>query len=94
MEPYPFTDAAGRAWHIFDYRVINAGAQAKKRAVPIGHWSAEARAFVPASGEGVILVYPFGPVAYRDDLRPRFLEDQLRFAKPLNATAGERMRGL
>jgi hypothetical protein len=38
-----------------------------------------------------VLVYSFGPVAYRDDLRPKFLEDQLRFAKPLNATAAERM---
>lgn len=93
MEPYSFTDAAGRKWHVFDYRVVASGPDAKKRAVPIGHWSSEARAFVPVNREGPILIYSFGAVAYRDDLRPRFLEDELRFAKPLNASAGERMTG-
>jgi hypothetical protein len=65
----------------------------RRRAVPIGDWRSEARAFVPVNRDGPVLVYSFGPVGYRDDLRPKFLEDQLRFAKPLRATAGERMDG-
>jgi hypothetical protein len=86
MEPYLFTDALGRAWDVFDFKTV-AG---RKRGVPIGHWSAEARAFVPVGRDGPVLVYPFGPVAYRDDLRPRFLENELRFAKPLHTKSWRR----
>lgn len=93
MDPFPFTDAAGRTWHVFDYIVVGVGQIAKKRAVPIGDYRSEARAFVPVNREGPVLVYSFGAVAYRDDLRPKFLEDELRFAKPLGATAADRMQG-
>ena len=89
IEPYPFTDGSGRRWHVFDFHSV-AG---RRRAVPIGDWRSEARAFVPVDGVGPVLVYAFTAVAYRDDLRPRFLESELRYAKPLHASAGERMRG-
>ena len=92
MEPHPYTDSAGREWRVFDYKVINSGAEAKKRAVPVGHWSAEARAFAPANAAGAILIYSFNATPYRDT-EPRTLEDQLRFAKPLHSTAAERMTG-
>jgi hypothetical protein len=36
-----------------------------------------------------VLVYAFRPVSYRDTTA-RILEDQLRFAKALGASAGER----
>lgn len=52
MEPHPFTDAAGRGWHVYDYKIVNSGPLEKKRAVPIGDWSAEYRAFVPVNREG------------------------------------------
>jgi hypothetical protein len=79
---------------VYDYRVVGSGPTAHKRAVPIGHWSAEARAFVPDGRDGPILVYAFGPVAYHDSPpKSSLLEGELRFAKPLNATAGERMSG-
>jgi hypothetical protein len=87
MQPFPFTDASGRAWHVYDFRLV-AG---QRRAVPIADWRSEARTFVPVDREAPVLVYAFGFVAYRDDLRPKFLEDELRFAKPLNARTGERM---
>lgn len=89
MEPWPYTDALGRAWHVYDVR----SAAGRRRAVPIGDCRSEARAFVPAGGDGPVLVYSFGAVAYRDDLRPKFLEDQLRFAEPLDASAAARLRG-
>jgi hypothetical protein len=87
MEPHLFTDATGRRWHVYDFRSV----ERRRRRVPIGDWRSEARAFVPAGSDGPVLVYSFGPVAYRDDLRPRFLEDQLSFAKPLGASAADRM---
>lgn len=94
MEPYPFTDVAGRSWHVFDYRVIGNGPDAKKRALPIGDWRAEARAFVPVNRDGPVLVYTFGPVAYRDSPpQAKMLENELQFAKPLDATAASRMSG-
>ncbi len=74
MEPWPYTDALGRAWHVYDVRSV----EGRRRAVPIGDWRSEARAFVPVNRVAPILVYSFGPVAYRDDLRAKFLEDQLR----------------
>jgi hypothetical protein len=88
IEPFRFTYDAGRTWHVYDFRVV----ERIHRGVPIGDWRSEARAFVPVAHEGPVLVYGFGPVAYRE-LKPKFLNDQLRFAKPLNATAGDRMTG-
>ena len=89
MEPLPYTDAAGRGWRVYDFRLVGG----RRRAVPVGDWRSEARAFVPVDGCGPVLVYSFGPVAYRADLLPRLLEDQLRFAKPLHANAGDRIAG-
>jgi hypothetical protein len=87
VQPFLWTDARGRAWHVYDFRTV----QGKRRGVPIGDWRAEGRAYVPATG-GQILVANFGPVAYHDP-EPRFLEDYLRWAKPLGASAGDRMNG-
>jgi hypothetical protein len=84
-----FTDAVGRCWHVYDFRSVDR----RRRAVPIGDWRSEARAFVPVVGDGPVLVYAFGPVAYRDELQAKFLNDQLRFAKPLGASAASRMNG-
>ena len=92
MEPYPFVDALGRGWHVYDYRVVGVGHDAKKRAVPVGHYSAEARAFVPIGRDAPVLVYAFNVTPYRDT-NARTLEGQLRFAKPLNASAAVRMMG-
>ena len=49
------------------------------------------RADVPTNG-GNVLVANFGPVAYHDP-EPRYLEDYLRFAKPLGVKGGERLDG-
>jgi hypothetical protein len=76
----------------YDYKVIGFGSEAKKCAVPFGHWSAEARAFVPVNRDGPVTIYPFRAVAYREQ-SPRILEGQLEFAKPINASAAERMNG-
>jgi hypothetical protein len=92
MEPFPFTDAQGRAWHVYDFKVVNSGPLAKKRAVPIGDWSAEARAFVPVSRVGPVLIHNFGLTPYRGTTA-RTLEQQLHFSKPLGASAAERMQG-
>jgi hypothetical protein len=35
MEPYPYTDALGRAWHVYDFKMVNAGALSKTRSA---HW--------------------------------------------------------
>jgi hypothetical protein len=85
MKPLEWTDAAGRSWHVYDFRTV----QGKRRGVPIGDWRAEARAYVPVNG-GQVLVANFGPVAYHD-AENRFLEDYLRWAKPIVVSAGERM---
>lgn len=90
MEPFPFTDSSGRAWHVYDFRVIDQ----RKRAVPINDLRAEKRAFVPAvPAAGVdVLIYEFGPVSYHST-EPKLVNDQLRVAKPIDATAGERLNG-
>jgi hypothetical protein len=85
MKPFLWTDSHGRAWHVYDFRTI----QGKRRGVPIGDWRAESRAYVAANGEQV-LVANFGPVASHEP-EARFLEDYLRWAKPIGAKAGERM---
>lgn len=85
MEPWPYTDALGRAWHVYDFRSV----ERRRREVPIGDWRSEARAFVPVKRDGPVLVHSLGPVAYRDDLRAKFLADQLRFAKPIYGSAGD-----
>ena len=87
MEPFAFTDSTGHAWHVYDFRVIDQ----RKQAVPINDLRAEKRAFVPASG-GTVLIYDFGPVSYHST-QPKLVEDQLRVAKPIDATAGERLNG-
>jgi hypothetical protein len=86
MNPYPWTDAQGRAWHLYDWRTV----EGRKCGLPMGDRRAESRAFVPANG-GVVLVYHFGPVSYHEPLTDRLVQDQLRFAKPMGASAGERM---
>ena len=86
MEPFPFTDASGRAWHVFDFKII-AG---KKRAVPINRWDAEARAFI-AVDTGEVRIYT-GYFSYHST-EPKILANELRFSKPLNATAAMRMTG-
>jgi hypothetical protein len=86
MEPLRFTDSSGRRWLVYDFRIVDR----RKRAVPMNDASAEARAFVPADREDSVLIYAFGHVSYRVTT-PKVLEDQLRFAKPLDATPAERM---
>ena len=86
MEPYLFTDASGRAWNVYDFKVI-AG---RKRAVPINAWDAEARAFV-AVDTGEVRIYS-GYFSYHST-EPKILANELHFAKPLGASAGERMTG-
>jgi hypothetical protein len=88
MKPHPFTDAAGREWGIFDFRVVGAGRDAKRYAVPVGDRDAEARAFVPIRRVGAVMIYMFGPVAYHG-VTPRTFERQLRYARPLGADAVE-----
>jgi len=86
MKPFLWTDSHGRAWHLYDFRTL----ERKRRGVPIGDARAEGRAFVPVEG-GPVLVYSFGPVSYRQPLIDKLIEDQLRFAKPFGAPAGQRM---
>jgi len=38
------------------------------------------------------MIYTFGLVGYREPLAGKIFEDQLRFAKPLGASAGQRMQ--
>ena len=85
MKPFQWIDHRGRAWHIYDWRTV----QGRRRRVPISDPCSEARAFVPVDG-GPVLVYTFGLVAYREPLAGKILEDQLRFAKPLGASAVQR----
>jgi hypothetical protein len=84
MEPFAFTDTSGRAWQVYDFKVI----EGRKRAVPINNWAAEGRAFV-AIDTGAVMIYNFGLVAYHVT-EPKILADQLHFAKP-RASAAERM---
>ena len=61
------------------------------RALSINDLRAEKRAFVPATG-GTVLIYEFGPVSYHSTEK-KLIDDQLRIAKPIDATAGERLNG-
>jgi hypothetical protein len=72
---------------VIDYRVEGR----RKKRVEIGDARAEGRAFVPDGWRGEVMVYPFGYVSYRTT-EPRILADQLRFAKPAQTSAGERMQ--
>ena len=65
-----------------------AGSQAWGPAEQLDRRSA---AFV-AVDDGTVLVYQFGYVAYHVT-EPKILADELRFAKPLNATAAQHMTG-
>lgn len=87
MEPIPYTDAKGRVWHVYDFWVV----RDRKRGLPINDPQAERRAFVPVGG-GTVMVYEFGRVAYRT-MEPKLVEYQLAAAKPIDATAGERLNG-
>lgn len=87
----PFTDSAGRRWTVIDYMVPGLPGSKKKR-VPISNWRAEGRAFVPVDRDGPVMLYAFdaAPNRYADT---RTLEDQLHFAKPVHASAAERLNG-
>jgi hypothetical protein len=87
MVPFPFTDSVGRVWNVYYYRVV----RDRRRALPINDQRAERRAFVPVAG-GTVLIYEFLPVSYHST-EPKLVQDQLRNAKPIDATAGERMDG-
>jgi len=87
MDPFRFTDAIGRTWHVYDFHIV----RGRKRALPINDERAERRAFVPVAG-GTVLIYEFLPVSYHST-QQKLIQDQLRIAKPIDATAGERMDG-
>lgn len=80
LAPFPFTAADGTHWDVYDFSVRQRpdGSYHRIR-FPIGSERAEYRAFKSASR---VLCYRFGLIAYRDP-EPRFLEDQLRFAKDI-----------
>lgn len=77
----------GCEWDVYDFVQEIAG----RRGVPLGSSKATARAFVPVGG-GMVMVYQFGAVAYRDTA-PRTLEQQLRYARALEANAAQRLDG-
>ena len=85
MGPFHFVDADGRAWDVFDFRVVDG----KRRRIPLCDRRSEGRAFV-AEDTGEVRIYAFGYVAYRS-LEPKLLAGDFRFSKPLNASAAERM---
>ena len=70
-----------------DFKIV----QGRKRRVPIKRWDAEARVCV-AADTGDVLIDRFGYIAYRVT-ESKLPEGQLRFAKPLHATAAERTTG-
>jgi hypothetical protein len=87
MEPgHRFVDDDGREYDLYDFIT---GADFRRRRVPFNDRKAEARAFVPLDG-GPVLIATFGPTGYHCVERKLVL-DQLRFAKPLRASAAERM---
>ncbi len=88
MQPFPFVDARGRAWHVYDYVVTGWGLSARKRSLVIGDRNAERRAFVPVGRRGPVMVYALNHGAWHGT-ESRTLESQLYYSKPLNATAGE-----
>lgn len=85
MKAYQWIDHSGRAWQVYDWRTV----QGQPRQLPISDPRSETRAFVPVDG-GPVLIYTFGLVGYREPLAGKILQDQLRFAKPLGASAGQR----
>ena len=84
MEPFPFTDASGRAWHVYDFKIV----EGRKRAVPINRWDAEACAFI-AVDTGEVRIYK-GCFSYHST-EAKILANELPFAKPLGATAAQRL---
>lgn len=86
-----FTDRAGNRWTVIDFMVPGLPGSKKKR-VPISNWRADGRAFVPVEHEAPIMIYVFdaAPNRYAD---PRCLEGQLQFARPLHASAADRLNG-
>lgn len=83
-----FTDATGRRWTIQDYRVAGRA----KKPVPFGSYDGAGRAFIPDGWDGPVLLHRWGYVEYREERAPKFLEAQLAAAKPVTATAGERLQ--
>ena len=84
--PFRYVDSTGRAWDVYDFKVVNG----RKRAVPINSWAAEGRAFV-AVDTGEVRIYK-GYFSYHST-EPKLLAGELRSSKPLGATARERMNG-
>ena len=82
--PFRYVDASGRAWDVYDFKTV-AG---RKRRVPINRWDAEARAFV-AVGTGEVRIYR-GYWSYHS-IEPKILANELHFAKPLGASARQRL---
>ena len=92
MTPFPFVDAQGWEWHVYDYVVIGLGPAARKRSLAIGDRAAEHRAFVPAGRRGPVMVYPFNHGSWHGT-ESRTLESQLYYSKPLHTTAGDWIDG-
>lgn len=91
-EPFPWTDAAGTEWLVYDFSVreLPGGGYQRPR-YPIGSDRAEYRAF--KSGDRV-LCFRFGSTSDRD-ARPSVLERQLAEAKDIReAGAGVARRPL
>jgi len=86
MKPHPFTDESGREWGVFDFIIVGVGRDARRKAVPVGDRHAEARAFVPMRWIGPVMIYTFGPVAYRGTT-VRTFESQLHYARRLGEPA-------
>jgi hypothetical protein len=59
--------------------------------LPINDRRVEKRAFVPVDS-GAVMIYEFGLTWYHS-MMPKLFEDQLRTAKPIDATAGEPLNG-
>jgi hypothetical protein len=88
MRPFPFVDARGRAWHVYDYVATGWGSSATRRSLAIGDRNAECRAFVPVGRQGPVMVYPLAHGSWHGT-ESRTLESQLYYSKPLDAPAGE-----
>jgi hypothetical protein len=86
MEPHIFTDAAGRAWSVIDYKVIDG----TKKRVALGSWTADDRAFVPDGWEGPVMLRHFIAADSRET-QPKVLQGHLSFAKPSTTMPAERI---
>jgi hypothetical protein len=82
-----FHDAAGRAWSVIDYKVVNG----KKKRVALGSWTADGRAFVPSGWDRPVMLRQFISAEYHTT-EPKILQGQLNLAKASTATPAERMQ--